>query len=126
MAIMPVRVVMKTTVAVLATIVSCAAMRLPSYATTILAIVGQNKITVASDGIVTGQSADDGAPIRVRNCKIRCVEYLCFAAAGRYGNATIGYDIWQLAMSVIERTKTPKDASTQLSALLSPLLTRLV
>ena len=79
-----------------------------AFGTSIVALIVDNKsIVIGADGILTGNSKETGDRVRVPYCKIRCVETLCFAASGRYGNETVGYDLFRLAERELQRRDAP-------------------
>jgi hypothetical protein len=100
--------------------------RFPAFATSIVAIVGEKSITIAADSIVIGNSIETGERVRVSECKIRCVDRGCFAASGRYGNNTIGYDLWQLAETELRSSGSPNEMAERFKTVIGPLIPRLV
>lgn len=97
----------------------------PAFATTIVAILGEKSITIASDGIASGESNTTGNPVRTPTCKIRCFDNLCFAAAGRYTATTIGYNLFKLADKELDHSRTLEEVSEHLKAVLTPLLPKI-
>jgi hypothetical protein len=106
----------------------CFLLLLPSlvFATSIVTIVGDQSITIAADGVLVGNSVETGESVRVSFCKISCVDSICFAASGRYGNKTIGYDVWRLAQTELHRAQMPKEVSERFNTVIAPLVPRLV
>jgi hypothetical protein len=90
-----------------------------AFATSIVTIIGGESITIAADGVLIGTSTETGEPVRDSTCKIRCIHHLCFAASGRYGNKTIGYNIFELAGKELSRPGVLKKSLRDLGLLLS-------
>jgi hypothetical protein len=98
----------------------------PVLATTIVALVEAESITIAADSVLIGHSIDTGGPARDLVCKIRCVGRLCFAASGRYGNSTIGYDLWPLAETELRHSGSPEVVFERFKTVIAPLMPKLV
>jgi hypothetical protein len=98
----------------------------PAFATSIVAIVGDQSITIAADGVLVGNSVETGEAVRISSCKIHCVDSICFAASGRYNNKTIGYDVWELAKPELYRAQIPKEVSERFKSVIAPFIPKLV
>jgi hypothetical protein len=98
----------------------------PAFATTIVAILEERSITISADGIATGTSKKTGNLVRNSVCKIRCVDRLCFAAAGRYNSDTIKYNVFQLAEKELHRAGTPEEVSERFKTVIAPLVPKIV
>ena len=94
----------------------------PALATSVVAILGEKSITIAADGIVIGTSDTTGEPLRNTMCKIRCVDNLCFAAAGRITDKTSDYSLYRMANEELDRRKTLKESSEHFKTILTPFL----
>ncbi|MPZ78018.1 MAG: hypothetical protein GEU77_16030 [Deltaproteobacteria bacterium] len=98
----------------------------PAFATSIVALVGEKTITIAADGVLVGNSVETGELVRVSTCKIRCVNFLCFAASGLYDNKKIGYNLWLLAEKELHHGRSPQEAAKQFHTVISPIIPRLL
>ena len=98
----------------------------PAFATSIVALVEERSITIAADSVALGNSRTTGNFVKTSVCKIRCIDRLCFAAAGRYNNDTVKYDVWQLAEKELHRAGTPKEASERFKTVIAPIVPKLV
>jgi hypothetical protein len=97
-----------------------------AFATSIVTVIGGESITIAADGVLIGTSTETGEPVRDSTCKIRCIHHLCFAASGRYGNKTIGYNIFELAGKELSRPGSVEEVSARFRAVIEPLVPKLV
>ena len=98
----------------------------PVFATTIVALLEERSITISADGLAIGTSKRTGNLVGNLVCKIRCTDRLCFAAAGRYNNDDIKYNVFQLAEKELQRAGTPKEASERFKTVIVPLVPKIV
>lgn len=95
------------------------------FATAVIAVVEEEAITIATDSLIRGVSAQMGQPVS-QLCKIRCVGRLCFAAAGRYAAEKIGYNVFDFANAQLRRTQFPIDAAEGFRKSIMPIMPKLV
>ena len=98
-----------------------------AFGTSVVALIIDNKsIVIGADGILIGNSRETKERVRVKYCKIRCVNTVCFAASGRYQNDSAGYDLFMVAERELQRRAGPVAAFNRVREEITPILPKLL
>jgi hypothetical protein len=97
----------------------------PAFATAIVALVGEDSITIAADSLGLGIPTETGETIRPTLCKILCIHHFCFAAAGVYVETNIDYNVWPVAKRELLRPGSLEEVAERFRTVIEPLVPRL-
>jgi hypothetical protein len=98
----------------------------PAFATSVVALLEPNGITIAADSVGIESLINRSGPVRHSICKILCVHRLCFAAAGLYVEPNIGYNLWPVAERELLAGGSVEEVAERFARVVEPLVPKLV